>query len=79
MTSHELAHRLLEGPDLMVTVRGYEGGVNEVTSILEPMDIHLNLHDEGYYGTHEYHTGEECYFCVDKTTVLTTQAIHLSR
>lgn len=54
MTSHELARRLLEGPDLTVTVRGYEGGVNEITTIESPKPLSLNKNDEWYYGRHEY-------------------------
>lgn len=54
MTTHELAHKLLEGPDLLVTRNGYEGGVHEITTIQEPKKIKLNVHDEWYYGPHEY-------------------------
>lgn len=30
----------------MVTRRGYEGGVNEITTISEPENLCLNVHDE---------------------------------
>jgi hypothetical protein len=54
MTTHELAKQLLDGPDLMVTIPGYEGGVNEVETINKPTPILLNKHTEWYYGKHEY-------------------------
>jgi hypothetical protein len=56
MTAHELARKLLAGPDLMVTVRGYEGGVNEITKVYEPDNLMLNYYesDAWYYGRHEY-------------------------
>lgn len=54
MKAHELAKLLLAGPDLMVTVRGYEGGVDEITSVSPPECIKLNEHDAWYYGKHEY-------------------------
>ena len=33
MTGHELANKLLLMPDLTVTRRGYEGGVEEIKNI----------------------------------------------
>jgi len=54
MTAHELAKQLLEGPDLIVTVSGYEGGVDEITSIDSPEPIKLNVNTEWYYGKHAY-------------------------
>ena len=54
MTSHELARKLLEGPDLLITVPGYEGGVDEITRIAEPSKLMLNRNEEWYYGKHEY-------------------------
>lgn len=39
-------------PELMVLVRGYEGGVNEVTSHTL-CDVALDANDEWYYGRHE--------------------------
>lgn len=56
MTAHELAKKLLEGPNLMVTVRGYEGGVDEITTVSEPEDMMLNYNEAWYYGKHEYMT-----------------------
>jgi hypothetical protein len=56
MTSHELARKLLEGEDVMVTVRGYEGGVNEINTIYPVDTLYLNVNTEGYYGKHEYDT-----------------------
>ncbi len=39
-------------PEMMVVVRGYEGGYDEVgrTCVL---NICLNVHDEWYYGKHD--------------------------
>lgn len=54
MTAHELAKQLLELPDVMLTVRGYEGGVDEITSVSQPKELALNVHEEWYYGKHEY-------------------------
>lgn len=57
MTTHELARQLLAGPDVMATVRGYEGGVNEINAI-EPCMIVLNEHlYHPCYGKHDrlYH------------------------
>lgn len=54
MTSHELARALLELPDLQVTIRGYEGGVNFINHLSAPRELVLNAHEEGYYGAHEY-------------------------
>lgn len=55
MTAHELANHLLVGPDLPVTIRGYEGGVEIIDHIAAPAPIHLNVNSEWYYGEHEYH------------------------
>lgn len=38
MTAHELARQLLDGPDLMVTVRGYKDDVPKPAT----MAIHLS-------------------------------------
>lgn len=56
MTTHELARRLLDGPDCMVTVRGYEGGVYEVMHVEEPHPLSLDVHsaEDWYFGPHEY-------------------------
>jgi hypothetical protein len=66
MTTHELARKLLEGEDLLVVVRGYEGGVNEVDTIHEPQSIHLKIHEgTWYYGLHEFHESDfdQCCYC----------------
>ena len=60
MTAHELARVLLEGPDLMVTVGGYEGGVNEIERVRPPRPIHLNINTGWYYGKHDYHEDGRC-------------------
>ena len=83
MTTHELAHKLLEGPNLMVTLRGYEGGVNEICNIMKPQLIHLDYHDTKqtwYYGKHEYHQdiSKDCYYCDKEHPEPTTLAINLS-
>ena len=85
MTAHELARQLLAGPDLMVTRRGYEGGVSEVTEIMPPQLIHLDHNTAWYYGKHEYHDTDYCGTCVDilgdlpaASAIPTTKAIHLS-
>jgi len=39
-------------PELMVVVRGYEGGVNEVDQC-DVYDIELNVNTAWYYGKHE--------------------------
>jgi hypothetical protein len=54
MTSHELAKKLLELPDVMVTVRGYEGGVDEIRFVNTPRELALDVNEEWYYGKHEY-------------------------
>jgi succinyl-CoA synthetase beta subunit len=72
MTAHQLAHKLLAMPDVLVTVRGYEGGVDSVESVEEPKELALNCNSEWYYGKHEY-TAEYKPFD-DKVKV---QAIHI--
>lgn len=52
MTTHELARKLLETEDVMVTVRGYEGGVNEINTIGDSEELCLNTSTEWYYGKH---------------------------
>ena len=55
MTVKELIEQLQTlDPDLRVFIKGYEGGVDDKTSISEPVDITLNVHTEWYYGEHEY-------------------------
>ncbi len=39
-------------PELMVVIRGYEGGVDEVDKY-ELCDVELNVNTEWYYGKHE--------------------------
>jgi hypothetical protein len=39
-------------PELMVVIKGYEGGVNEMTHY-DLCNIWLNANDEWYYGAHE--------------------------
>ena len=65
MTAYELANKLLAGDDYPVTVRGYEGGVNEIAYIDEAKPIHLNAHSQWYYGQHEYHETPPnlCHYC----------------
>jgi hypothetical protein len=63
MTAHELAKILLEGPDLMVTVRGYESGVDEIKSVEKPRLLYLKFHDGEYYfgeHTYDYYGIKEC-------------------
>ena len=61
MTTHELARLLLDGPDLMVTRRGYEGGVHEIAVVQLPRPIHLNANgSRSYVGPHEYHEDGWC-------------------
>jgi len=52
MTVAELIEKLKEYPqDLRVVVRGYEGGVNDVSHFQE-LEILLNYYDDWYYGKH---------------------------
>jgi hypothetical protein len=39
-------------PELLVVIRGYEGGVDEMDKF-EMCDIELNVNTEEYYGKHE--------------------------
>lgn len=75
MTSHELAQKLLAMENLPVTIPGYEGGVNVVRDVTEPKAIHLNVHDEWYYGKHEYHVNL-CNVC-DEEEAPKDRAIHI--
>ena len=53
MKVKELIEKLSQlDPELMVVVRGYEGGVDEVSDY-GLCDIELNVNDEWYYGKHE--------------------------
>lgn len=78
MTAHELARLLLDGSDLLVTIEGYEGGVNRLTNVDQPTPIHLGIHTtEWYMGNHEYCQGTFCAYNDDGCVEL-PQAIHLS-
>lgn len=58
MKAHELARKLLEGPDLPVYVRGYEGGVDDVGQIL-PINVVRDVYDdESYYGAHDHYESD---------------------
>ena len=53
MKVKELIEKLSQlDSELMVVVRGYEGGVNEVTHC-ELCNVALNVNKEWYYGKHE--------------------------
>jgi hypothetical protein len=39
-------------PEMMVIISGYEGGVNEASSVGQ-VKIKLDYHSEWYYGKHE--------------------------
>jgi len=54
MTVKELIEQLGGfNPQTQVVIRGYEGGVTEVEE-LHLIAIKLNVHEEHYYGAHEY-------------------------
>ncbi len=73
MTTHELAKKLLTMPDVMVTVRGYEGGVDEIKTVHPIGKLHLDCNKDWWDGNHEYKTDEECVLCEHKIV----DAIHL--
>ena len=53
MKVKELIEKLSQlDPELMVVIRGYEGGVDEVSNY-GLCNIELNVNDEWYYGKHE--------------------------
>ncbi len=53
MKVKELIEKLSQlDPELMVVIRGYEGGVDEVSNY-GLCNIWLNANDEWYYGKHE--------------------------
>lgn len=55
MNAHELARKLLEGPDLPVYVRGYEGGVDDI-GLIEPIEVVRDAYsDTSYYGAHDHY------------------------
>ncbi len=74
MTSHELARKLLEGPDLMVTVRGYEYGVDEIRKINPPEILCVNVNSSGVAGDHDLYVN-----CNGDTDHDHIRAIHLER
>ena len=59
MNVKELIEELSQlDPELMVVIRGYEGGVKEV-SHYELCNVALNVNKEWYYGNHETLTDKE--------------------
>tara|TARA_Y100001963_G_scaffold142128_1_gene211231 strand:+ start:346 stop:666 length:321 start_codon:yes stop_codon:yes gene_type:complete len=53
VTVNQLIERLQEMPqDNIVVIRGYEGGVDEVT-VLEDVRVELDVNAEWNYGSHE--------------------------
>jgi hypothetical protein len=77
MTAHELARQLLAGPDLMVTRRGYEGGVEEITDVMEPTALALDLYvGREWVGRHNYVDYPEDGPIYEGCTIIS--AIHLS-
>ena len=51
MTTHELARLLLQGPDILAIVRGYEGGYDPVVE-LEPLDV-VYTGERKFFGCYE--------------------------
>ena len=52
MTIQELCDRLSAfPPDRPVVISGYEGGLNDIT-IIESLEIQLNVNTESFYGAH---------------------------
>ena len=52
MTIQELCDRLSQfPPDTPVVISGYEGGLNDIT-IIESLEIQLNVNTESFYGAH---------------------------
>lgn len=54
MTAHELARKLLTLPDVPVTIRGYEGGVNIVEHVNVPAPYMPYAEEAWYYGKYDY-------------------------
>lgn len=53
MTIAELIQKLSQyDPNLPIVVKGYEGGYNDV-SIIEELNLQLNVNTENWYGAHE--------------------------
>ena len=59
--------------DSMVIINGYEGGVNEVNT-LERVVVALNIHTEGWLGSHEI-IGK---WCKAKKEDILKKAIHIT-
>jgi hypothetical protein len=74
MTAHELARLLLAGPDVLVVLDGYEGGLTEARPP-RPIRIALNVHDRRYAGPHDHPDGGFW----DDSMVADTDAVYLSR
>lgn len=54
MNAEELIEELKKvPPKTMVVISGYEGGLNEVSTV-EAVKIRLNVNDAWYYGKHEH-------------------------
>lgn len=54
MTVKQLIEQLQQlDPDLHVFVRGYEGGYDDASPIINIKEIALDYHTEWYYGKHE--------------------------
>lgn len=47
-----IAHLKNYPPHMRVIVKGYEGGYNDIMSLMEK-HIALNVHSEDYYGAHD--------------------------
>ena len=56
-------------PELMVVIRGYEGGVNEV-SHYKLCNIELNVNTEEYYGRHEVLSDDQLVEVKDKNLTI---------
>jgi len=70
MTIAELIEKLKEYPqDLRVVVRGYEGGVDDVT-YFEEMEIYLNYNTSWFYGKHEEATPYDIHKGYEKVPAL---------
>lgn len=77
MTIHELAKLLLAGPDVMVTVDGYEGGNTELKKVEPVNKLHLDVYkDEDWWmGEHSY----SHYACENGCKHKIVDAINLGR
>jgi hypothetical protein len=52
VTAHELARKLLEGPDVLVLVRGYEGGY-DAASVPETKSVMHQPDASWFYGRYD--------------------------